>query len=188
MKRVMLNARRITGAAAIAATLVAAPAIALASTGSPATVSARDTVPARAAAPSCETPGLVIWLDTNGNGGLGTIYYKLHFTNLSGHACTLNGYPFLFAVNLAGHQVGRRAGFNKPSPRLVRLANGGTATATLGVVDTGNYPPRVCRAVTAAGLRVFPPNQTRSKIVPFPFSVCSLPHGRVSLNVGAVRR
>lgn len=182
MKRLTLNPRRITGAAAVVATLVAAPAIALASTGTPAAA------PAEALAPSCETPGLVIWLDTNGNGALGTTYYKLHFTNLSGHACTLNGYPFLFAVNLAGHQVGKRAVFNKPSPRLVRLANGATATATLGVVESGNFPPRTCRAVTAAGLRVFPPNQTRSKLVPFPLSVCSLRRGRVSLNVGAVRK
>ena len=27
--------------------------------------------------------------------------------------------------------------------------------------------------MTAAGLRVFPPNQTQSKRVPFPFTACS---------------
>ena len=183
MKRFTPNARRITGAAAIVAALVVAPAIALASTGS----GARPAAPA--STPLCETPGLVIWLDTSGDAAAGTAFYKLHFTNLSGHACTLNGFPFLYAVNLAGHQVGPRATFRTPpSPHLVRLANGKTATAVLGIVDTGNFPRSACRPVTAAGLRVFPPNQTRAKAVPFPFSACSRRHGPVSLNVGAVTK
>jgi hypothetical protein len=139
-----------------------------------------------AATPGCQTPGLVIWLDTSGNGTAGTTFFKLHFTNLSGHACTLNGFPFLFAVNLSGRQVGRRAVFRKPAPHLVTLANGKTATALLGIVDTGAFAPSACRPVTAAGLRVFPPNQTRSKLVPFPFRTCSRRHGPASLNVRAV--
>ncbi len=160
-----------------------APAIAVASADSPARPAA-----ATASTPACQTPGLVIWLDTNGNGAAGTTFFKLHFTNLSGHACTLNGFPFLFAVNLAGHQVGSRAAFRKPAPHLVTLAKGKTATAVLGIVDTGVFSRSACRPVTAAGLRVFPPNQTRSKLVPFPFSTCSRRPGPASLNVGAVTR
>ena len=183
MKRFTHNARRITAVAAVVGAVILAPAAAGASAGSPAGPSAL------AAAPLCQTPGLVIWLDTTGNGAAGTIFYKLHFTNLSGHACTLNGFPFLFAVNLAGRQVGPRAVFRRPpTPHLVRLANGKTATAVLGIVETGVFPRSVCRPVTAAGLRVFPPNQTRSKLVPFPFSTCSRPRGPASLNVGAVTR
>jgi len=169
------------GIAAVCALMVV-PAIALASAVAPTRPSAT------AQAPACETPGLVIWLDTNGNAAAGTAFFKLHFTNLSGHACTLNGFPFLFAVNLKGHQVGRRAVFRRPAPRLVRIPNGKTATAVLGIVDTGVFPPSACRPVTAAGLRVFPPNQTRAKLVPFPFSTCSLRHGRASLNIGRVTR
>ena len=181
MKHFSRNARRITGAAAIVSALVIAPAIAFASTSSGAHADAP------AAAPLCQTPSLVIWLDTSGNGTAGTVFYDLHFTNLSGHACTLNGFPFLYAVNLRGGQVGRRAAFRTPpSPHLVRLGKGRTATAVLGVIDTGNFPRSTCRPVTAAGLRVFPPNQTRSKMVPFPLSVCS--RGQASLNVGPVRR
>ena len=182
MKHFTRNARRITTGAAVAGALMLAPAIAMASAESPARPAAA------AVAPGCQTPGLVIWLDTSGNGAAGTTFFKLHFTNLSGHACTLNGFPFLFAVNLAGHQVGRRAAFRKPAPHLVTLANGKTATAVLGIVDTGVFSRSACRPVTAAGLRVFPPNQTRSKLIPFPFSTCSRPHGAVSLNVGAVTR
>ena len=176
-------ARRITAGTAAVGALMLAPAIAAASAASP----ARPDL-AAAVAPACETPGLVIWLDTNGNGTAGTTFFKLHFTNLSGHACTLNGFPFLFAVNLKGQQVGRRAVFRKPAPHLVRLAKGKTATAVLGIVDTGVFSPSACRPVTAAGLRVFPPNQTRSKLVPFPFKTCSRRHGPASLNIRAVTK
>jgi Protein of unknown function (DUF4232) len=182
MKHFTRNARWITAGVAVGGALMLAPAIAMASADSPARPAAA------AAAPACQTPGLVIWLDTSGNATAGTTFFKMHFTNLSGHACTLNGFPFLFAVNLAGHQVGRRAAFRNPAPHLVTLANGKTATAVLGIVDTGVFSRSACRPVTAAGIRVFPPNQTRSKLVPFPFSTCSRRHGPVSLNVGAVRR
>jgi hypothetical protein len=37
----------------------------------------------------------------------------------------------------------------------------------------GNFPASQCKPVTAAGFRVFPPNQTRAKVVPFPFGACS---------------
>ncbi len=183
MKRFTHNPFLIISAAAVASAITLAPAVALASSGSPARPAAS------AFTPLCQTPGLVIWLDTQGSGAAGTIFYKLHFTNLSGRTCTLNGFPFLTAVNLAGRQVGPRAVFRTPpSPRLVRLANGRTATAVLGIVETGNFSRSVCRPVTAAGLRVFPPNQTRSKLVPFPFSTCSRSRGPASLTIGAVTR
>jgi Domain of unknown function (DUF4232) len=182
MKLSIRYARRITAGTAVVGALMIAPAIAMAGADSPAGRVAA------AAAPACETPGLVVWLDTNGNGTAGTTFFKLHFTNLSGHACTLNGFPFLFAVNLKGHQVGRRAVFRKPAPHLVTLRKGKTATAVLGIVDTGVFSRSSCRPVTAAGLRVFPPNQTRAKLVPFPFRTCSLRHGRASLNIGAVTK
>ena len=177
------NMRRIITAVAVAGALLFSPAIALANAGSPARPAAATFTPL------CQTPDLVVWLNTNGNGAAGTIFYKLHFTNLSRHACTLNGFPFLFAVNLAGKQVGPRAVFRTPpSPRRVTVGRGKTVTATLGIVETGNFSPRACRPVTAAGLRVFPPNQTRSKLVPFPFSTCSNGRGPASLTIGAVTR
>jgi uncharacterized protein DUF4232 len=180
MKLFTRSARPIIAGVAVASAVALAPAVAAASAGSP------GRTEAAASTPLCQTPGLVIWLDTKGNGTAGTTFYKLHFTNLSGRACTLNGFPFLFAVNLAGRQVGRRAVFRKPAPHLITLANGKTATAVLGIVDTGVFTPSACRPVTAAGLRVFPPNQTRSKLVPFPFSACSRRHGPASLTIGAV--
>jgi Protein of unknown function (DUF4232) len=131
----------------------------------------------------------VIWLDTEGSGTAGSVFYRLKFTNLSAHRCTLDGFPFLMAVNLSGHQLGRRAAFAPGlTPYNVTLRPGKTATALLQVVDVGNFPPSACRPVTAAGLKVFPPNQTRAKVIPFPFAACSRRSGPVYLWVRPVRR
>jgi hypothetical protein len=159
---------------AIATAAAAAGLGALIATSSPA---------AAAGSPGCQTGGLVVWLDTNGNGTAGSIFYTLHFTNLSGHRCTLRGYPGVSAINLRGRQVGRAAGRDTSRRvRTVSIRNGGTASAVLRIVDNGVLPN--CGMVTAAGLRVFPPNGRSSKTVPFPFGACQ----RASvLTVRAVR-
>ena len=46
-------------------------------------------------------------------------------------------------------------------------------TAVLRIVEAGNFDPPACRQVTAAGLRVYPPDERASKVVPFPFHACS---------------
>jgi Protein of unknown function (DUF4232) len=131
-----------------------------------------DVPAAGAAAPGCQTAGLVVWLDTQGNGTAGTIFYTLNFTNLSGHTCTLRGYPGVSAVNVGGHILGSAASrLTGHAVHTVSLANGHTASATLGLVDTGAVAS--CHQTTAAGFRVFPPNQTASRTIPFPFPACS---------------
>ena len=169
---------RIAAVLALAVPAILAPALAR----------ANPSVAHPAAAPGCQTPGLVIWLDTQGNETAGSIYYNLELTNLSGQTCTLNGFPFINGVNLAGKTLGSSASFDHVSPpRVVTLANGATATAVLQIVDTGSFPPSSCKPVTAAGLQVFPPNQTRSKTVPFPFGACSR-KGPVYLTVQPVTK
>ena len=126
---------------------------------------------------ACATSGLVIWMNTTGNGTAGSIYYTLEFTNLSGHSCTLAGYPGVSAVGLSGHRLGSAGGRERFSPaHTVTLTASGahqSATATLRIVEAGNFPGAACGMTTAAGIRVYPPNQTASKVVPFPFSACS---------------
>lgn len=143
-----------------------------------------------ASAPACATSGLVVWLNTNGNGAAGSIYYTLEFTNLSGHACTLSGYPGVSAVDLSGHRIGAAAKRDTANtPHTVTLGTGpnaSAATATLRIVENLNFPSSTCGPVTAAGLRVYPPNQRASKIVPFPFGACSKSADGV-LSVRAVR-
>ena len=158
-----LSPRRLAGAAAVACAAALIPVAALAATASPA-------APAVAAgAPGCPTTGLVVWMN-NEQGTAGTFYSDLNFTNLSGHACTLRGHPGVSAVNLGGGQLGRPAAWPSATLRTVTLANGATATAQLDIGDAGAY----CQPVTAAGLRVYPPNQRVAKIVPIPVGAC--PH------------
>ena len=164
MKLTSHAARRIA-AAAITCTAIVIPTAALASVGSPAGAAS----PARA--PGCATAGLVVWL-TPGGGYAGGYGYTLEFTNLSGHACTLRGYPGVSAVSLSGLQLGSPAGRETLKKPMVRLAKGATATAVLLIGDAGNYGNRCFPLTTAAGLRVYPPNQTRSKVIPYPFTAC----------------
>lgn len=138
--------------------------------------------------PRCATSGLVVWLDTEADHAAGSSYYKLRFTNLSGHACTLQGFPGVSAAGLAGRQLGRAAARSRTAtPRQVRLPNTASAVAVLRLVNAQNFTRSACRPVIAAQLRVYPPNQTASKLVPFPFSACSR-SGPVYLFVGAVQK
>ena len=123
----------------------------------------------------CKTSGLVIWSNNGAGGGTaGSVFYKVRFTNLSGHACTLTGFPRVAAVNLAGNRIGAPASHEAgQKPKTVKLANGATASAQLRIVDAGNFSPSACHPVTAAGLRVTPPGQSSSKLVPLPFTTCS---------------
>jgi hypothetical protein len=175
MHRPVFCPRRLIGAAAIACAAAAIPAAALAAT-SPAA--------SRAATPACQTSGLVIWLIPQPGGGYaGGYYYDLNFTNESGHACTLHGYPGVSAVSLSGRQLGNPAGWGVPSGSVVTLTNGYTATSQLQVADASAYG---CQA-TAAGLRVYPPNQFAAKVVPYPLSACARP-GPIWIHAGPVHR
>ena len=130
---------------------------------------------AQRSTPACATSELVVWLNTaSGGAAAGSSYYKLEFTNLSGRACTLRGYPGVSAVDLRGRQLGRAAGRDPMTPlRTITLAPRASATAVLRIEDVLNYPAARCNRTNAAGLRVYPPNQTGAKTVPFPFLACS---------------
>lgn len=156
-------------AAAVAGLAVAGPAM------------AQESHPASAASPAatpvCQSSGIDDWLDTNGDATAGTVYYHLKFTNLSGHACTLRGFPYVYAVNMSGKQVGNRAISDHAFPaNTVTVGNGKTIHAVLGIVDAYNYPTSACKPVTAAGLEVYAPTGINEvgKTVPFPFTACSV--------------
>jgi hypothetical protein len=171
-------------AATVCVAALAASAIFTATSSQATTASAA----AALATPTCGTSVLVVWLNTQGNGTAGSTYYKLGFTNLSGRACHLSGYPGVSAVDLGGHRLGSAASRDRSRrPNLVTLARAATATAVLRIIDAGNFPTASCRPVTAAGLRVFAPDQTVPKLVPFPFRACSR-SGPVYLNVQVVHK
>ncbi len=164
-----------------AATLVSAAVLLVATPPTAPAASARAASP-----PKCATSGLVMWLNSEGSGTAGSFYYHLEFANLSGRTCTLGGYPGVSAVNLAGRQIGASARREVTQrPRVVTLAPEAQTTALIRVVDVGALPAS-CRPVTAAGFRVYPPGQTTSKVVPFPFRTCSN-GGQSAISVRAVK-
>jgi hypothetical protein len=139
-----------------------------------------------AGAPTCTTANLDVWLNTEGSGAAGSSYYSLNFTNLSAHTCTMRGYPGVSGITQAGIQLGSAASRNpEHAPALITLtsaktANGfndntsrSTATVILQITVAENFPVSSCGPVTAAGLRVYPPGQKESTVVPFPFVACA---------------
>jgi hypothetical protein len=141
--------------------------------------------PAHPSASGCRTSHLVVWVEPTGDAAAGSTYVTLKFTNQSGHACTLTGYPGVSALDLRGRALGSPASRDPSTKRTVRLANGATASATLRIAFAGNFSPSTCGRRAAAALRVYPPDQTAAKTVPIPFEACSRA-GPVFLNVRAV--
>jgi Protein of unknown function (DUF4232) len=164
MTRTNVHWRAVLGvAAALAAALVLA--------AGPATAARHATA---AAARACRTSSLVVWLNTEGSGAAGSSFYNLEFTNLGAASCTLTGYPGVSGVTLVGGQLGSAASRNPQHNAVaVTLAPRASAHVVLRIVDALNYPRSACAPVTAAGLRVYPPGQTASKVVPYPFLACS---------------
>lgn len=124
--------------------------------------------------PPCPTSDLQVRLGTS-NGAAGSTYLPIVFTNTGTVACTLYGYP---GVSLAAGnppaQVGAAAARNaNQAPKLVTLAPGGAANATLQVTNAGNYPAATCSPTPASTLVVYPPNQTASVAVPFSTTGCA---------------
>jgi hypothetical protein len=91
------------------------------------------------------------------------------------------------AVSLRGNQIGAPAsGDYSGQPSTVRLANDATATAVLAWSDVQTHSGPYCGQVTAAALRVYPPNQLASKVIPFPVGACR--RGRPYMSVGPVQK
>jgi hypothetical protein len=130
--------------------------------------------PTPAGPPPCPTSALKSSVGT-GNGAAGSTYYPLEFTNASGAACTLFGYPGVsFVTGTGGSQIGGAASRNPAvSSALVTLAPGSTAHATLQVVNAMNYPDAECHLVTAHTMKIYPPNQTAPIYLSFTAPACS---------------
>jgi hypothetical protein len=89
------------------------------------------------------------------------------------------------AVSLSGRRLGSTAaGHYSGDTPAVMLASGATAYALLKYSDviTGD---NFCKTL-AAGLRVYPPNDFASKVIPFPIAVCTR-SGLVYMHVGPVQ-
>jgi hypothetical protein len=177
---------RVIGSASFAAGLIAALSIPAGHSSARAELTSARAP--SAAVPQCPASSLEVWLGLgSGGAAAGSTYYPLEFSNVSSAACTLHGYPGVSAIGSGGAQLGSAAGWNTAvTPSTVTLAPGATAHTVLQITDVGNYPPSTCNPATAIGLRVYPPNQTASTVVPYSFRACSSA-GPVYLHVEAIQ-
>jgi len=144
---------------------------------------------APAATPACSSSSLSVWVDANqSDGTAGTTYYALEFTNISGKACTLYGYPGVSAVNGSHKQLGDAAARNSRfAKRTVTIPAGGTAHADLGWSDAAVYTTPGCKRVAAAEIKVYPPNQKGARYGFFDLQVCSATTHNPYLQITVVR-
>lgn len=183
----LTSLRRGIAGLAIAATAVTVPAVALASSGGASASGApRSGAASSAALSRCLTSQLTAWLGIPGSGAAGSTYYQLEVSNVSGHICTLYGFPGVSAHGPGGRQLGSAAGHLAGQGKgLVTLLPRQTAHAVLQITDVGNFSPSACRPVTAASLRVYPPGAYTARTVPFSFRACGL-RGPVYLHVSPI--
>ncbi len=124
-------------------------------------------------AAACATPDLRVSV-SRGEGAAGSTYYSLRLTNTSPQPCRTGGFG---GVSLVGTPTGAPIGapaarVDKGQAKPLRLPPGAHADAVLQVGNAGNYDKATCRPVAAKGLRVYPPNETRSLFVPLAATAC----------------
>jgi Protein of unknown function (DUF4232) len=177
----------VTGALAAACGPVHGNAAAGGSSSSPGGGTAPSTAPAAPASSPAASPGSAVtsgcsssvlkaYVDiAQGGAAAGSSYVPIDFTNTSGSACTLDGYPGVsFARGPSGGQLGNPATRNPAAaPAMVTLAPGGIAHAVLQVAEAGNYRQSACTPVTAHWLKIFPPNQATAIYARYDVQACS---------------
>jgi Domain of unknown function (DUF4232) len=177
MKYLTTTARRIaavTAAASVAALIAANSASAASSSGTAQAAGSAVASPG----PACTAGDLGAWVAiSQGNGAAGSIYYPLQFTNLSGHACAMRGFPGVSAIDQNGHQLGSPAVWDRVAPvRTVVLAPGATAHTILQYSDAAVSTAPGCHPVfSTVALRVYPPGQYSATYAAFGLEACSHP-------------
>ncbi len=98
------------------------------------------------------------------------IGFPVEFTNISGSACTLSGYPAVSAYLAGGAQAGNAAALDTSvTARRIVLAPGASAHAA--IIDSASASR--CRVVDAAGLRIVAPGQSVARYVRHTVTACS---------------
>ncbi|MDO5032066.1 DUF4232 domain-containing protein [Corynebacterium sp.] len=118
---------------------------------------------------ACTMDQLTVSLGTQ-QGAAGSSLVDVLFSNTSDSPCTLTGFPGVSAVtNNDGTQLGRAATRENNAPaQPVSLAPGAAAVANVKITNVGPMDPTQCQPQPADGLRVYPPEETRSAFLEIP--------------------
>ncbi|HEY8081727.1 MAG TPA: DUF4232 domain-containing protein [Acidimicrobiales bacterium] len=108
-------------------------------------------------------------------GAAGTTFVPLVFTNPVLYTCTVHGHPRVTSVTGASHtQVGPPATKDPGISSSIWVQPfGGTASALLGIVETGNFTKSACVPHDASGLRVVAPESTHATVLAYAHTVCT---------------
>ena len=120
-------------------------------------------------------------------GAMGSTYVNIVFKNLNNAPCTLSGYPGVsLGAGTPVDQVGQPAARdNSVVPKVITLAPGGYAYATLRVTDVLNYPAVDCKPSPTSWLLVYPPNTSNLLYVAYKSNACTT--DKVTMSVQAVQ-
>jgi hypothetical protein len=141
-------------------------------TTAPSATTAAPVTSASSGVAHCRTSDLSASVATNG-AAAGTAYDDLTLTNHSSAPCTMSGYPGVSLVDSSGNAIGQPASRNASHPTvLVTLAANGSAYSLLGFPNPGNFPTGKCSTSQSADLRVYPPGNTQSLLVPLKETYC----------------
>lgn len=100
-------------------------------------------------------------------GAAGTVYREVVFTNRTGFACELRGFPGVSYRDRSGRQVGASAvRVGERGPTVTLAPHGGTATSDVGFASVENFDPLECLKTPAAGIRVYAPDETEPLFLP----------------------
>jgi Protein of unknown function (DUF4232) len=149
--------------------------------------SSASAAPAPAAVAGCTAGDLAVWVNEGAlSGALGTWYYPLEFTNVSGHPCATGGYPGVSATSASGRPLGDAAARDAVYPgRVVVIPAGGTAHALFGYGAAEVSTPG-CKPATAALLKVYPPNSRTPIDAFFDLPACTAAGSNVYLFVAVI--
>jgi hypothetical protein len=152
------------------------PAAGAGTTTTPAAAPSTPVSPAATGPLACAPGDLKVTLGVP-NGYAGGVYENIVFTNTSGDACSLYGYPGVSLVSAPPYkQIGLAAKRVAHTPvKLIILTSGTSASAVLQVVDALNFGAATCSPTQAAFLRVYPPNQTVPVYLPDTSQICAQP-------------
>ncbi|WP_026005394.1 DUF4232 domain-containing protein [Arthrobacter sp. M2012083] len=144
------------------------PSATATATPSPSATSAAPAAPAL-----CKAASLSAATDATGGGAAGSIYEKLILTNTGTAPCILEGFAGVsLTADANGEPIGEPATRETTTPvTRIELAPGKSAWAEIRYTQAGNYGD--CTKVPAAGVRIYPPNDTASLFVPEPHDACS---------------
>jgi hypothetical protein len=121
----------------------------------------------------CKAAGLTASTDSTGGGAAGSVYQQLILTNSGTGPCLLKGYAGVsLTADANGEPIGAPATRDESAPVTeVLLAPGQAGTAVLRYTQAGNYTD--CTRIPAAGLRIYPPEDTASLFLAQPRDACS---------------